>query len=167
MKIIDFEKKGNIVRFYLGQETKEYGWVNPKSLKDGEQPRHIESPWGDDWDDAPYDCNAGVVYSEYVYGYADIVFPFDALVLEPCQCGFRDSCYVSKEDMQQRKVPCIVAVMPEALGIDNIFDYVFRENFYDWCGSDKQGVYKYYFGDEMKPMHLGTGIDTPHDWYVD
>lgn len=36
-QIIDFKRKGNMVRFYIG--------------KNGEQ-------WGDDWNDAPYDCNA-------------------------------------------------------------------------------------------------------------
>lgn len=41
MQIIDMEKKGNVVRFYLGENGKQ---------------------WGDDWNDAPYDCNAGTVY---------------------------------------------------------------------------------------------------------
>lgn len=54
MQIIDFEKIGNVVRFYLGNN--------------GEQ-------WGDDWDDAPYDFNAGAVYDQYVQGTKDIAFP--------------------------------------------------------------------------------------------
>ena len=44
MKIIDFECTGNVVRFYLG--------------KDNEKDYH-----GDDWNDTPYECNAGTVYS--------------------------------------------------------------------------------------------------------
>ena len=65
MKIIDFEKKGNLVRFWLGTDD-------------------CSDYWGDDWDDAPYEHNAGYVYSEYVTGYIDYVFPFETLVLEPC-----------------------------------------------------------------------------------
>jgi len=157
MRIIDFERKGNVVRFYLGKETLDYGWINPAAIKEGEQAVH-KTPWGDDWDDRPYDCNAGMVYDEYIHGYADIAFPFDTLVLEPSQCGFYGTCDVSKEDMQKRKVPCIIAVSPSASGIKTIFDYASTTNFFNWCGSDSTGVKKYYFGDEMEPTHIGTDI---------
>ena len=30
MRIIDFEKKGNAVRFYLGEQTESWGWTNPE-----------------------------------------------------------------------------------------------------------------------------------------
>ena len=43
MKIIDYEIRGSCVRFYLG--------------KDDDTDYH-----GDDWNDRPYDCNAGTVY---------------------------------------------------------------------------------------------------------
>ena len=62
MKIIDFERKGNVVRFFLGADD-------------------CFDYWGDDWDDAPYDCNAGTVYSRFVTGRKDVSFPFDSLVL--------------------------------------------------------------------------------------
>ena len=78
MKIIDFKKKGNVVRFYLGKD----------SLKEW---------WGDDWDDTPYEYNAGQVYDEYVTGHSDVFFNFDNLVLEPSD-GTNDSGY-SKQDM--------------------------------------------------------------------
>ena len=29
MKIIDFERKGNVIRFYLGEKTVDWGWTNP------------------------------------------------------------------------------------------------------------------------------------------
>ena len=41
MKIVDFKKEGNIVRFYLGET--------------------INGIYGDDWDDTPYEHNAGEV----------------------------------------------------------------------------------------------------------
>ena len=54
MKIIDFAKKGNIVRFYLGEKTEDWGWTNPE-YKDytGETPSWLkpkDTYYGDDWD---------------------------------------------------------------------------------------------------------------------
>lgn len=120
MEIIDFERKGNLVRFYLG--------------KNGEQ-------WGDDWNDYPYDCNAGTVYDNFVESTRDIAFDFDDLVLEPC-CGVLN-CYYSKEDMIKRTVPCIIVVPKEVIEKDWHW-----EDFRYWVASDK--VKKYYFGDKME-----------------
>lgn len=47
LKVIDFEIKGNQMILYLGKPE-------------------CEDYWGDDWNDRPYDCNAGIVYDEYV-----------------------------------------------------------------------------------------------------
>ena len=89
MKIIDYEIRGSCVRFYLG--------------KDDDTDYH-----GDDWNDRPYDCNAGTVYKEYITGYADLVFPLDSLVLEPCD-GVT-YCRFTKDDMKNGTVPCVVVV---------------------------------------------------------
>ena len=86
LKVIDFERKGNVVRLYLGVGT-DY--------------------WGDDWDDVPYEHNAGTVYDEYVKGYVDVAFPFNMLVCELSDDWTRNSRW-SKDDMKKRKVPCIV-----------------------------------------------------------
>ena len=120
MQIIDFKKKGNVVRFYLGDATAHY--------------------WGDDWNDRPYEHNAGQVYEEFIKGYKDIAFDFDDLVLEPCNGEWNSSW--SKEDMQKRKIPCIIAVPKEVHqdSWDDAFD--------TWAGAD--GIKKYYFGDEME-----------------
>lgn len=119
MKIIDFERKGNVVRFYLGDnDCTEY--------------------WGDDWNDKPYDCNAGEVYNEYILGYKDVYFNFDTIVLEPCN---GDEKY-SKEDMKDRKVPCIIAIAPYYQKGD------YREdNFSYWLGNEN--IEKFYFEDLM------------------
>ena len=119
MQIVDFDRKGNIVRFYLGD------------LKD--------EPQGDDWDDAPYEHNAGTVYGRYVKGHKDIAFPFDDLVLEPCD-GVMNSGY-SKEDMLNRRLPCIIVVPAKLCEDDWHSEYDY------WKAAD--GVKKYYFGDEM------------------
>lgn len=106
MKIIDFEKKGNVVRFYLGDND-------------------LEDWGGDDWDDSPYDCNASEVYDEYVKGYADVYFSIDMTVLEPAEDYHYTNCPYSKDDMKNGKVPCIIATDDE-----------YAENcFGQYCGS--------------------------------
>jgi len=79
-EIIDFERKGNLIRLYLG--------------KNGKQ-------WGDDWDDVPYEHNAGRVYEEFIKGSCDIVVVFDYDIEEPADM-FRNSPY-NKKDMVERK----------------------------------------------------------------
>lgn len=62
MELIDFEKKGNATRLYFG--------------KNGEQT-------GDDWDDAPYQHNAGTVYPEYIERTVDMYFSVEVDTMEP------------------------------------------------------------------------------------
>ena len=122
MKIIDFCRKGNIVRFLLGLDD----------LKDW---------YGDDWNDYPYEHNAGPVYEEFVSGHRDIAFPFGDLVLEPCNGAFNSE--YCKDDMKARRVPCII-VVPH-----NIANSAWYDSFAYWIGAD--GIQKYYFGDHMEP----------------
>ena len=119
MKIIDFEKKGNVVRFFLTTDS-----LYPDA-------------WGDDWNDRPYECNAGKVYDEYVTGQRDVAFPFDWLVLEPCD-GAYNSEYC-KEDMKNRRVPCLIAV-------PFVGDDYWDDSFEHWVGAD--GIIRIYFGDD-------------------
>ena len=121
MKIIDFRRKGNVIRFYLGDDE-------------------CENYTGDDWNDAPYEHNAEQVLDEYIKGYRDIVFPFDALVLEPCDG--HDNSRWCKDDMKARRVPCVIVAE-----IDKD-DYYF-EDFDTYVAGDN--VKKYYFGDKMEP----------------
>ena len=85
-EIIDFEKKGNLVRFYLG--------------KNGKQ-------WGDDWDDAPYEHNAEGVYDEFVKGYCDIVVDFDCEVNELNEALEVANTKYCKDDMKKRAIYCL------------------------------------------------------------
>lgn len=126
MKIIDFYKKGNVVRFYLGEDD-------------------LAKWWGDDWNDSPYDYNAGEVYDQYVSGYRDIAFAFDDMVLEPCD-GILN-CEWCKEDMIKRRVPCII-VVPKEIEDESWYG----RDFAHWVGVD--GIKKYYFGDEMEPEKM-------------
>lgn len=86
LKVIDWDKRGNVVRFFLGK----------KELNDW---------WGDDWNDSPYEHNAGNVYNEFIEGYIDMAWDLDVVVAEPS-----DGCYSSsycKDDFKYRNIPII------------------------------------------------------------
>ena len=55
LKICWIKNKGNYIRFYFTTQ---------------------DDYWGDDWNDAPWEDNAGDVYAEYVERYIDIVVPW-------------------------------------------------------------------------------------------
>ena len=124
MKIIDFEKKGNVVRFYLGRDD-------------------CEDFHGDDWNDTPYECNAGGVYDRFVVGHADIAFPYDMLVLEPCDGEF-NSRYC-KDDMKTGNVPCLIVVPAEQA------ERSYYDSFSYWLGC--KDIQMYYFNDPMQPTN--------------
>lgn len=125
LKIIDFEKKGNVIRLYLG---------NPD----------CDDYWGDDWDDSPYDCNAGIVYERFVIDTLDLAIPFDSLVIEPCNgvvnCGY------SKEDMKVRRVPCLLIV---PASVTEGKEWV-GEDFQYWVGNAQ--ALRIYFGDNIETV---------------
>lgn len=125
-KIIDLDRKGNLVRFYLGADN-------------------CTDYWGDDWNDAPYDCNAGTVYDEYVKAVIDIAFPFDSLVLEPSSNWEGSNRNWSKEDMKNRCVPCLIVVPKE------LTDKFYITSFDHWVVFDK--VKRIYFGDPEEVLH--------------
>lgn len=112
MNIIDFDTKGNAIRFYLGENGKQ---------------------WGDDWNDAPYEHNAGRVYEEFNKGHFDLLVPYKFTVWQPSD-GHANSEY-SKEDMIKRKVPCIVICedmgdiwsFEKALAVDGAFKIYFGD----------------------------------------
>lgn len=130
MKIIDFDKKGNVVRFYFGDDS-------------------LTDYWGDDWNDRPYECNAGTVYEEFVKGYVDVAFDFDSLVLEP-ENDWRNhgNSQWCKDDMRERKVPCIIVVPKELL------EDTWEDGFNYWVAADR--VRKIYFNDPITILkHMG------------
>lgn len=144
MKVIDFEKKGHVVRFYLGKDD-------------------LADYWGDDWNDRPYECNAETVYEEFVSDYLDIAFAFDCMVLEP-QDDWRNqgNSRWCKDDMRERKVPCIIIVPPD------IENDTWDDSFGYWVGNDN--VKKIYFNDSVEVLHelvkynhLGVEMRKEHD----
>ncbi len=120
MQIIDWECKGNVIRFYLGEDN-------------------LNDYWGDDWNDIPYEHNAGRVYEEFIKGYIDVIIPFDNQVYEPCN-DYSNSPYC-KEDMIKRKIPCVVIATPGDIGDD--WNYGFNK------AVANPNTKKYYFGDKI------------------
>jgi hypothetical protein len=151
MKIIDFERKGNVVRFYLGEKTKKWGWTNlDYEYPTGKTPDWLkpsDTYYGDDWDDRPYELNAGRVYDEFIKGHKDIAFGFDDIVLEPCDSGFGSE--YSKDDMIDRKIPCVIVVSKADLDAQDISLWEIEDNFERALELD--GTKKFYFGDELNP----------------
>ena len=90
MKIIDWYKKGNLIRFFLGKDD-------------------CINYYGDDWDDFPYEHNAGLVYEEFVRGYIDVVIPFDYTAVEPeDDWRFDGNSPYCKNNFKEQKAPCLV-----------------------------------------------------------
>ena len=128
MKIIDFEKRGNVIRFYCGKDN-------------------CDDYWGDDWNDRPYEHNAERVYSEYIEEYIDVAVDIDYHVMEPADdWRYNNNTPFSKEDMKKRSVPCII-VVPED-------DSYVSEEFNRYAVSDN--VDKIYFGDSIEKLNKYT-----------
>ena len=114
MKILDFELKGNVIKFYLG---------------------NCNDWWGDDWDDRPYEHNAGKVYEKYVENTIQIAIPMEYDVIEPASdWSYNGNSPFSKEDMQKRNCPCLI------IAETNFF------NQYSRLLSNKDAI-KIFFGD--------------------
>ena len=142
LEIIDFEKKGNVVRFYLGSNVPNWGYTRA-DYKDyrGQTPDWLKPSdkyYGDDWNDRPYEHNAGKVYDEFVKAYIDVSFDFNSKVLEPRDGEF-NSPYC-KDDFVARKVPCLaVYENPSGDDYDNDFRTIVA----------RKDTKKIYFGDSL------------------
>ena len=121
-QIIDWGAKGNLVRFCLGENGKQ---------------------WGDDWNDCPYECNAGMVYEKFVKGHKDFCVEFEDTVNFP-ESGARNSGY-SKKDFILRKVPFMI-ILPRDLRNEDYWHY---EDFEYWHEKNFEGCKTFYFGDEV------------------
>ena len=153
MEIIDFDRKGHLVRFYLGEKDLKWGWTNPNyKNRYGGTPDYLtpsDTYGGDDWDDTPYEHNAGTVYDYYMKGYKDVVFNFTDILMEPCD-GQLNSNYC-KDDFIKRVVPCLIAIpvriwekYDSEIPYEKLCDYTYWANEV----TDPE-VKKYYFGDEV------------------
>ena len=113
LKIIDFEVIGNVIKLFLGdKDDDEY--------------------YGDDWNDCPYEHNAGIVYDRYIKGWIEVAFPLDFVIMAPEFDGryYGNSPYC-KNDFKGGKAPCIV--------IHKITEE--EENSYVWVSSSDYSQY--------------------------
>lgn len=83
LELIDCERKGNLIRLYFG--------------KNGEQ-------CGDDWDDVPYEHNAGMVYHEYIKAIMDIVIDFQYEIKEPADDAKNGNSIYCRNDFKDKKI---------------------------------------------------------------
>ena len=115
LKIIDFAKKGNVIRFFLGKRDPKLGWTSFEATQ-----HFLTTPsdeyYGDDWDDVSYEDNAGLVYNKFVKRAVDVYIPYDYLVLEPADS--ETSSGICKEDLVHGRYACIL-IIPKELTHDN------------------------------------------------
>ena len=134
--VVDFARKGNVVRFYIGDVNKDYH--------------------GDDWNDKPYEHNAGEVYAEYVDHYIDVAFPFTSTVMEPADdWRYHGNSPFSKDDMKARKVPCIIVVPNDESASDSFSEY-----------AASQFVAKVFFGDGIELINNFTDMNVIRNYNV-
>ncbi|MHA1343586.1 MAG: hypothetical protein ACTSQG_06350 [Promethearchaeota archaeon] len=85
--LLDYERKGNVLKLYFG---------------------HDKECWGDDWDDIPYEHNAGLVYEQFVIKTEELYIPFKYRIVEPSE--FYDNSPFCKADFKKREVPLFVII---------------------------------------------------------
>lgn len=124
MKVIDFNQKGNVIKLYFGNDKdKKY--------------------WGDDWDDKPYEHNAGEVYDRFVVGYTEYAFPTNYDIMQPASdWHYGGNSPFSKEDMKKRRCPCLIISIQKE-------DLYFSYDYSELLGSEEDDVLKIYFNDKF------------------
>jgi hypothetical protein len=91
VKLIDWNRKGNVIRLYFCKDE------------------DYDKAWGDDWNDAPWCYNAGIVYDEYVAMHYDLGFGYDYSIFECDEdAGYGINPMFSKEDFKDGKLPAFI-----------------------------------------------------------
>lgn len=126
MFLIDFEKKGNVIRLYFG-EDKDY--------------------WGSDWDDKPYEHNAEIVSEDFVTSVVEFAFPTSYSVIEPADdWHYEYNSPYSKEDMKNEKCPCLIILNQYE---DNHYS---NPCYSEYMGSRSINVLRIYFNTEKEDL---------------
>ena len=101
-EIIDIDTAGNLLQLKLG---------------------HNGSQWGDDWDDIPYEYNAGPVYDEYVQSKINAVYDIDYIVQPYAEYHRLNNSDKAMLDFVNRKEPYYYVVKRDRpfIIVDQIF----------------------------------------------
>lgn len=123
MRIIDWDASGNVIRLYLGDDD-------------------LATWGGDDWDDVPYEHNAGRVEPRYVTAVVDVALAWHHRVFEPSD-GTQNSRW-SKDDMMVGRVPMFV-----------VFDGAAHEDWWHFEQplGDRASLRAYMGGDAVSLLH--------------
>ena len=115
----------------------------PNQIDDKEK---VKECWGDDWDDTPYEHNAGDAYDEYYDYYVDLFFPFNYHILTPADdwhfCGNSPYC---KEDFKNRYAPAAIICDDKVADETNDLDISYSK----YLGADNDHVLKLFYGDNL------------------
>lgn len=129
LKIIDFDITGNGVRLYLGQST-------------------CNDYYGDDWNDVPYEHNAGMVYDAYIVTTAELHASLDLQVLLPeDDYSYMGNSPYCKDMFKNRQAPFMIITK------NSDWDYKYSNALEENSNEDKF----FYFNDLFEP-----GV-----WYID
>lgn len=111
--LIDMCQRGNAIRLYFGNS--------------------VEVITGDDWDDTPYEHNAGPIYSEFVNCYMDVLVPFHWRITDFAQeLEYYENSKYCKNDFKHGDIPLFWC-------IDAHYE---RDNVSFFMGESKQVVMK-------------------------
>lgn len=133
LKICDFEKEGNVIRLYL------------TNLDDDDYS-------GENWNNSPYEHNAGMVSYHGYYPYIEFAFPLNIWVTEPADdYHYQGNSPFCKNDFKARKTPCLIIgdlgedwhdSYSEQIGNQNLLRIYFNDKLSDILPDivEKQGV---------------------------
>ena len=84
--LIDMCQRGNSIRLYFGGAVQEIT--------------------ADDWNDIPYEHNAGIVYSEFVNFYIDVLIPFNWRVTDIAgELDYYENSQYCRNDFKSGELP--------------------------------------------------------------
>jgi hypothetical protein len=127
MKIIDFKRKGNAVRFFLGSDDLAY-W------------------YGENWDVNPMEVHAKQVDDQFIVAEKDFFYSVDYLMYDPGDC--HETSDMTKEDLVLRKVPCLIIVPKEVA--DKYPRNRDQDNYFFWLSKiNEENLIVFYFGDTV------------------
>ena len=147
MKILSWKKKGNVVRFYLGEDD-------------------LEDWYGDDWSDRSYESNAGMIpYDDFGFEYVDIAFYYNIDVFEAADdWHYHGNSPFCMNDFKERKAPILVLYKRKD-------EYDWGNDYSQLIGGENSNnFHKIYMGDSLESVSMltnfGKVLEKGNGWEV-